>query len=107
MRNRNISLHLNTRLTAETLPDHDSLVLATGTRARQLPGFENAHVLRSLEDTAQLKEAAHSGAKVLIIGGGFIGLEVAAALADKVKSLDLYDLSPQLMGRAAAPEMWR
>ena len=100
---QNIGLHLGTRLSAETLPPHDTLVIATGTSARTLPGFEGAHVLRSLDDTARLQQSIDPTKKVLIIGAGFIGLEVAAALHDKVASIDVYDLGNQVMGRAAAP----
>ena len=98
-----IELHLNTRMSAKTLPAHDTLVIATGASARLLPGFENAYVLRSLDDTARLKQAVDPSKKVLIIGAGFIGLEVAAALHDIVTSIDVFDLGSQVMGRAAAP----
>ena len=104
-REQHIGLHLGQRLCADALPDHDVLVLATGMRPRVLPGYPEAkvHVLRSLEDTARLQRAIQESAKVLILGAGFIGLEVAAALSGKVASIDVYDLAAQVMGRAAAP----
>ncbi len=100
-----IGLHLGTRLTANALPAHDILVLATGMRPRVLPGFppERTHVLRTLDDTTRLRAAVYAEAKVLVLGAGFIGLETAAALADKVASIDIYDLAAHPMGRAAAP----
>ena len=100
-----IGLHLGTRLTASTLPAHDILVLATGMRPRVLPGFppERTHVLRTLDDTARLQAAVRAESKVLVLGAGFIGLETAAALADKVASIHIYDLAAHPMGRAAAP----
>lgn len=100
-----INLHLGQKLTADTLPDHDVLVLATGMRPRVLPRYNPArtHVLRTLADTARLQGAVQESAKVLVLGAGFIGLEVAAALAGKVGQIDVFDLAPQVMGRAAAP----
>ena len=70
-----------------------------------MPGYPEGkvHVLRSLEDTARLQGAIHDDAKALILGAGFIGLEVAAALSGKVASIDVFDLAQQVMGRAAAP----
>ncbi len=102
---QNITLHLGQRLSADNLPEHDALVIATGMRPRILPGYnpEKTHVLRTLADTARLQGAVAAEAKVLILGAGFIGLEVAAALADKVDQIDIFDLAPQVMGRAAAP----
>ena len=104
---QSIGLHLGQRLRADALPDHDILVVATGLRPRVLPNYPKAkvHVLRSLEDTARLQEAIRAETKVLILGAGFIGLEVAAALWQRVARIDVYDLAPQVMGRAAAPEV--
>jgi NADPH-dependent 2,4-dienoyl-CoA reductase/sulfur reductase-like enzyme len=65
----------------EELP-FDGLVLATGARARSLAAFEGlrgSHLLRSLDDAAALRsELATGGRRLLVVGGGFIGMEVAA-----------------------------
>ncbi|MFC4943935.1 NAD(P)/FAD-dependent oxidoreductase [Pseudonocardia sp. GCM10023141] len=62
---------------------YDKLLLATGARPRQLriPGAElaNVHHLRTIDDSEDLKAAFRPGARVVIIGGGWIGLETAAA----------------------------
>ena len=60
---------------------YDKLVLATGARARALPvsGAEHALTLRTYEDALELRERFRSGARVAIVGGGFIGLELAAS----------------------------
>jgi 3-phenylpropionate/trans-cinnamate dioxygenase ferredoxin reductase subunit len=62
---------------------YDKLLLATGARPRRLPvpGSDLAGVLylRSLDDSDRLKAAFRPGARVVIIGGGWIGLETAAA----------------------------
>jgi NADPH-dependent 2,4-dienoyl-CoA reductase/sulfur reductase-like enzyme len=60
----------------------DSLVVATGARPRRLPGhddFDHVHELRSLDDAMVLREEiARGNRNVVVIGAGFIGLEVAA-----------------------------
>ncbi|AEA28165.1 Ferredoxin--NAD(+) reductase [Pseudonocardia dioxanivorans CB1190] len=74
----------------------DALVLATGSRARRLgslPRTENVFYLRTLEDAVRLREALRPGAEVVIAGGGFIGLEVAAAaraLGNAVTVVQMY-----------------
>ncbi|MEX0426249.1 NAD(P)/FAD-dependent oxidoreductase [Nocardioides sp. DS6] len=64
----------------DTLP-YDALLLATGARPRvpDLPGAESAVRLRTVADARRLKEALTPGARVVLVGGGWIGLEVAAA----------------------------
>jgi 3-phenylpropionate/trans-cinnamate dioxygenase ferredoxin reductase subunit len=58
----------------------DQLVVATGMRPRRLPGTDMAgvHVLRTLGDAIALKAAISHGVELVIIGAGFLGLEVAA-----------------------------
>ena len=59
----------------------DGVVLATGGRARTLPGTEGiagVHVLRTLEDSLALREELVPGARVVIVGAGFVGAEVAS-----------------------------
>ena len=57
------------------------LLIATGSSPRRLPGtesFSNVHELRSLADARRLREALHADARVVLIGAGFIGQEVAS-----------------------------
>ncbi|MDS0132107.1 MULTISPECIES: FAD-dependent oxidoreductase [unclassified Amycolatopsis] len=56
----------------------DGVVIATGGRARTLPGFEGAFVLRTLDDALALRAALVPGVRVAIVGAGFIGAEVAS-----------------------------
>ncbi|MGY1793003.1 NAD(P)/FAD-dependent oxidoreductase [Geodermatophilus sp. SYSU D00525] len=59
----------------------DGVVLATGARARRLPGAERldgVHVLRSLDDAVALREDLTAGGRLVVIGAGFIGAEVAS-----------------------------
>jgi len=60
---------------------YDKLLVATGSSPRRLPEaerFQNVHVLRTLADAHVLRDALRPGAHLVVIGGGFIGLEVAA-----------------------------
>jgi 3-phenylpropionate/trans-cinnamate dioxygenase ferredoxin reductase subunit len=59
----------------------DGLVLAPGARPRRLPAghqFANVHVLRTVDDALALRSAFHTARRVVVIGGGFLGSEVAA-----------------------------
>jgi NADPH-dependent 2,4-dienoyl-CoA reductase/sulfur reductase-like enzyme len=59
----------------------DGIVLATGARARRLPGTEDlagVHVLRSLDDALALREDLRTAGRLVVIGAGFIGAEVAS-----------------------------
>lgn len=71
-------------------------VLATGAEPRVLPGFagaEGVHVIRTLDDALALRAALEGIAKVVVIGAGFIGLEVAASC--RARGLDVTVLEPQ------------
>ncbi len=73
---------------------YDRLLIATGARARTLPGterYENVGVLRSAADATALRAQLRAGAHLVIVGAGFIGLEAAAtarALGAEVTLLD-------------------
>ena len=60
---------------------YDELVVATGVRPRRLPGCEGiagVHVLRTLADTRALRSALVAGSRLVIVGAGFLGAEVAS-----------------------------
>jgi NADPH-dependent 2,4-dienoyl-CoA reductase/sulfur reductase-like enzyme len=59
---------------------YEKLLLATGGRPRTLPGGDEVVYFRTLDDFRRLRAAATEGARALVIGGGFIGSEIAAAL---------------------------
>jgi NADPH-dependent 2,4-dienoyl-CoA reductase/sulfur reductase-like enzyme len=110
-----IALQLNVAVTAIdraqrriTLSDgtseaYDRLLLATGSRLRQLPldGTDrpNVRYLRTIEDSLAIEPYLQSGATILIIGGGFIGLEVAAIAAHRGVRVVLVEAAPQLLPR--------
>ncbi|WP_337192114.1 NAD(P)/FAD-dependent oxidoreductase [Streptomyces sp. HUCO-GS316] len=59
----------------------DGIVIATGAAARTLPGSEGlagVHVLRTLDDALALRDALARGGRLVVIGGGFVGAEVAS-----------------------------
>jgi 3-phenylpropionate/trans-cinnamate dioxygenase ferredoxin reductase subunit len=83
----------------------DRCLLATGAEPRKLtiPGAEHALELRTLADARRLREAAGTagrGASVVVIGGGFIGLEVASSLAALGLRPTVVELAERLWGGA-------
>ena len=78
-----------------------SLLLATGARARRLPfGGAPVDVLRTHADSVALRERLTPGRRVAVIGGGFIGLELASSAASLGCAVTVIELGPRLMGRA-------
>ena len=81
--------------TAGPLP-YDKVLIATGAAPRRLPGaerFSNAYVLRTLADATELREALRPGARLVVIGAGFIGLEVAATARKLGVEVTLVDVA--------------
>jgi 3-phenylpropionate/trans-cinnamate dioxygenase ferredoxin reductase subunit len=89
-----------------TLP-FDHLVLATGSRPRllPLPGSDLAGVLslRSIGDARLIRELSGAAGEVVILGGGFIGLEIAATLTLGGRKVTVVEAVDRLLGRAVAP----
>ncbi|MBV7486706.1 NAD(P)/FAD-dependent oxidoreductase [Bordetella sp. BOR01] len=79
---------------------YDKLVLATGGRPRQLD-IPGAHYLRTIEDAVGLRQALQSSRPVSVIGGGWIGLEVAAAARMAGKDVTIHEQGERLCARAA------
>ena len=77
------------------------LLLATGARARPLPLPGAAvHLVRTHADARALRAELSAGIRVGVIGGGFIGLELAAAASALGATVTVLELAPRLMGRA-------
>jgi len=85
------------------------LVLATGTRARQLPSLptnlDNVYTLRTAHDATQLRSALQGVQRVTFIGGGFIGLELAATLQSLGKQVTVLESQGRLLSRAVSEEL--
>ncbi len=99
--------HLVTLADATTLA-YDKLLIATGARARPfaLPGCDGAtiHTLRTLEDAAALGPCLVEGKTVAIVGGGFIGLEVASAAVERGAHAVVLEREPRIMSRVLPAE---
>jgi 3-phenylpropionate/trans-cinnamate dioxygenase ferredoxin reductase subunit len=92
---------------------YDGLALATGALARPLPvpggDAEGVHALRTRDDAtaiaAGLDACAASGRPVVVVGGGFIGLEVAATARKRGLPVTVLESAPRLLGRVLAASM--
>lgn len=86
---------------------YDHLVFATGARNRRLPlpGLDHPSIveLRTLADARSILERIVSWRRVVVIGGGFIGLEAAGLLATMDIGVDVVEMAPRLMQRAVSP----
>lgn len=112
-----IALHRSTTVTAlnagaRTLVANgevhrwDRLILATGARARTLPyDAANMATLRDLPDARAVRAALKPGAHIAVIGGGFIGLEVAAAARNHGATVTVIEAAPRCLARALPLEM--
>lgn len=87
------------------------LVIATGSRARSLTvpgaGLPGVQALRTRDDALELKRALVPGARVAIIGAGYIGLEVAAAAAAKGCDVTVLEFQDRVMSRVTSEPVSR
>ena len=90
----------------ESIP-YDSVVLAVGARNRSLPidgaELDGVLYLRTLDESRELKSRVQRAQSVVVIGGGFIGLELAAVARTLGKSVTVLEAQPRLMPRVVAP----
>jgi 3-phenylpropionate/trans-cinnamate dioxygenase ferredoxin reductase subunit len=95
-----------TLTTGEMLP-YSWLALATGARVRSLPipGAHDPHVfyLRTLADIDHIRSALAGAARIVIIGGGFVGLEAAAVLRTSGLAVTVVEIQDRLMPRVVSP----
>ncbi len=85
---------------------YSRVVLATGARARRLPGLpaslDNVLTLRSAADAEQLRTQLAAASQITVLGGGFIGLEVAAAARQLGKAVTVLESAARLLGRSVS-----
>ena len=85
---------------------YDKLLIATGSHVRKIrcPGADLAgvHYLRGIADVDALREAFTPGRKLAIVGGGYIGLEVAAVAAKRGIDVTVFEAMDRLMARAVS-----
>lgn len=88
---------------------YDKLALCTGAQARRivLPGIDlkGVHYLRTLEDVKSIKRYISPSTRVVIIGGGYIGLETAAVLSQLGVSVTVLEMQDRVLARVTAPEV--
>ena len=88
---------------------YDKLMLATGTRVRKLtcPGADLPGVfyLRDIADVDAIQPVFTAGAKLAVVGGGYIGLEVAAVGAKRGLDVTVFEAMDRLMARAVSPQL--
>ena len=117
---KNIDLRLGTKVTSidrnknsvllgSEKISYDILILATGAKPNELPkritsGVENIFSIRNIHDVNQLKKKFSEARVVLIIGGGYIGLEAAAVCAEKGLKVRLVESAERILQRVACKE---
>ncbi len=85
----------------------EKLIIATGSEPRSLPipGIEHAFCLYSLQDSREVYERLKSAGSVAVIGGGFIGLEIASAAAAAGKDVTVIEATSQILSRSLTPQL--
>lgn len=86
---------------------YGKLIIATGSRVRELnvPGFEleGVHYLRNIDDVKSIQAHFREGAKMVVVGGGYIGLEVAAVAAKRGIDVTVLETADRVMARVVDP----
>ncbi len=118
---RDISVELGTRAAALDLSarsvrladgrtlDYDRLVLATGSQVRRLrvPGSDlrGVHYVRTIADVDAISASLTPSARVVMIGAGYIGLEVAAVLRQRGLAVTVLEAADRILSRVVCPEV--
>lgn len=88
---------------------YSGLLLATGGSARRLPGvapgLANVRYLRTHDEALALRASLRGGVRLVVVGGGFIGLEVAASARALGCAVTVLEAGPRLAGRVLPPEV--
>ena len=97
------------RLDDDTDVAFDKLLLATGGRVRKLScegaDLKGVHYIRDLTDTLTLRPELQEGTRLCVIGGGFIGLEVAATARKRGCHVTVVELADEVLARVADPSV--
>ncbi|MGI9368200.1 MAG: NAD(P)/FAD-dependent oxidoreductase, partial [Ruegeria sp.] len=117
---QNITLRLGQRVSAidpkaktlavgDDVIQYDQLALTTGSDPHRLPAsiggdLQGVHVVRDLAHVDGMEPWVTKGAKALIVGGGYIGLEAAAVCAKRGVQVTLVEMADRILQRVAAPE---
>ena len=92
-----------------TIDKWTKLMIATGSRVRELPqsvtnNLSGLHYVRTLEDADHFGEVLKPGRRIVIVGGGYIGLEAAAVCAQKGMKVTLVEAAARILQRVACEE---
>lgn len=94
--------------TGERIP-FDRALLATGSEPRRLPvpggGLAGVHYLRTLADADRLSEDLKPGARLVVVGAGWIGMEIAATARERGAEVTVVEPTPVPLGRVLGPEV--
>jgi 3-phenylpropionate/trans-cinnamate dioxygenase ferredoxin reductase subunit len=116
-----VETHLETRIesvdreaksivttTGDRIP-YDKLVLALGSRVRRLPvegaNLDNVHYLRNIADVESIRGGFEAGKRLVVIGAGYIGLEVAAVANQAGLDVTVIEMADRVMSRVVSPEV--
>lgn len=88
---------------------YDKLVISTGSRVRRLPiegaNLKRVHYLRNIADVDRIRDDMEPGRKLVIIGAGYIGLEVAAVAQKAGLNVTVVEMADRVMSRVVSPEI--
>lgn len=117
----NIDVELNTLVTSIDRDEHavstaagnkysyDDLIIATGSRPRKISlsakPLAGVHYLRGIDDVENIKASFSAGCRVVIIGAGYIGLEVAAVATQLGHSVTVVEMADRVMSRVVSAEI--
>lgn len=117
----NIELHLETRVDSIDRESHslqtsdgdtiayDKLILALGSRVRQIPvagsELEGVHYLRNIADVDSIKKHLAKGKRLVVVGAGYIGLEVAAVCCQLGLDVTVIEMADRVMSRVVSPHV--
>ena len=118
---KNITLRANTRATAidpdahtvtlegGEMLDYEKLLLTTGSRVREIPvpgaDLAGVHYLRTIADVDAIREGMAASKNVVVVGGGYIGLEVAAVCIEAGLSVTVLEMEDRILQRVTTPRM--
>lgn len=93
-----------------TTVSYDTLILAVGARVRRLPpmpggDLEGIHYLRNVHDVRAIQKDFAGGGNLVIVGAGYIGLEVAAVAASLGLNVTVMEMQDRVMKRVVAPQI--
>jgi 3-phenylpropionate/trans-cinnamate dioxygenase ferredoxin reductase component len=102
-----VDTHSRTLTVGRTVFQWDKLLFATGTLPRRLP-FQNAeehvHHICTIDDVDRLRPTFRAGKRLLVVGGGFIGLETAAVARKTGLDVTVVEQAPRILNRVVCEE---